>query len=71
MKKFKSYRYIGKDGIINSRVYLDKLTRINMCYLVASEGKLLTNGEKQVESVTIYEEDLGQWHEIDKPKDVE
>ena len=71
MKKFNTYRYIGKDGIINSRVYLDKLTRINMYLLVAGEGKLLTNGEKQVERITIYAEDIADWYEIDRPKDVE
>ena len=69
MKKFNTYRYIGKDGIINSRVFLDKLSRIDMYVLVAGEGKLLTNGEKQADQVTIYAEDLGDWYEIDAPKE--
>lgn len=65
MEKNNIYRYIGHNGIITTSVLLDGVTRIDMYNLRADEGKILTNGEKKLYSVSIYAEDLDKWTEID------
>ena len=65
MKKKKQYRYLGRNGIITSPVLLDGIGHIDMLWLSAEAGKILTNGEKKLQSVTIFAEDLDQWTEID------
>ena len=37
-----------------------------MFTLIASEGKVLTDGEKVRDTVTIFADELDQWSEIDK-----
>lgn len=66
MKKVKLYRYIGKNGIITTPILLEGTKVYEMFTLIASEGKVLTNGEKVRDTVTIFADELDQWSEIDK-----
>ena len=67
MKKTKLYRYLGRNGTITSPILLDKIEHIPMFALSAADGKVLTDGEQQVKSVTIFAEELSLWSEIDDP----
>ena len=60
------YRYIGRNGIITSLVYLEDAKYYPMYRLIADEGKVLTDGELTVKSIDIFAEDLGKWTEIDE-----
>ena len=66
MKKVKLYRYIGINGIITTPILLEGTKVYEMFTLIASEGKVLTNGEKVRDTVTIFADELDQWSEIDK-----
>lgn len=66
MKKVKLYRYIGKNGIITTPILLEGTKIYEMFTLIASEGKVLTDGEKVRDTVTIFADELDQWSEIDK-----
>lgn len=66
MKKVKLYRYIGKNGIITTPILLEGTKVYEMFTLIASEGKVLTDGEKIRDTVTIFADELDQWSEIDK-----
>ena len=66
MKKVKLYRYIGKNGIITTPILLEGTMVYEMFTLIASEGKVLTDGEKVRDTVTIFADELDQWSEIDK-----
>lgn len=67
MTKTKMYRYLGRNGIITSPVLLDKVEPIVMYELRASYGKMLSNGEKITKAVTVFEDELKDWIEIDDP----
>lgn len=60
------YRYIGRNGIITSLVYLEDAKYYPMYRLIADEGKVLTDGELIVKSIDIFAEDLSKWIEIDE-----
>lgn len=66
MRKVKLYRYIGKNGIITTPILLEGTKVYEMFTLIASEGKVLTDGEKIRDTVTIFADELDQWSEIDK-----
>lgn len=65
MTKEKIYRYIGRNGFISSPVKLEKIDPIEMVRLVASTGKILTDGNEKVYSITVFEDELSDWKEID------
>lgn len=71
MKKTNLYRYLGRNGIITSPVFLNNTEKIDMYHLTADKGKILTNGEEFLYSVTIFAEDLNKWVEIEDPDYVE
>ena len=60
----KEYRYIGRNGIIVSKVLLEDAKHTVMSCLKADEGKILTNGSKFVYSITVEAEDVDLWYEI-------
>lgn len=64
MTKVKLYKYLGRNGILTTRILLDGINNIPMYQLTADKGMLLTNGEIKIKSVTIEEEDLPLWVEI-------
>lgn len=59
------YRYIGRNGIITSLVYLEDAKYYPMYRLIADEDKVLTDGELKVKSIDIFAEDLSKWTEIE------
>lgn len=65
MKKEKLYRYLGRNGTITTPVKLESTEPINMIRLRASKDKILTNGDKKVYTVLIFEDELSNWEEID------
>ena len=67
MIKSKMYRYLGRNGIITSPIHLENIEPIPMLNLRASSGKILTNGQEFVQSITIFEDELELWEEIDNP----
>ena len=66
MTKRKMYKYLGRNGILTTRIQLDGLNFIPMVELIAGEGKVLTNGEKKVKTIVIEEEEISQWREINE-----
>ena len=64
MTKIKMYKYLGRNGILTTRIQLDGINFIPMVELIAGEGKVLTNGEKKVKTIVIEEEEISQWREV-------
>lgn len=64
MRKNKLYRYLGRNGILDTKVLLDGIDHIDIVILYADEGKILTNGEKYQYSVTVEAADAHQWREV-------
>jgi hypothetical protein len=60
------YRYLGRNGIITSRIKLEQIDPIPMVRLIASPGKMLTNGISVVPIVTVFEDEVNNWTEIDE-----
>jgi hypothetical protein len=65
MTKETMYRYLGRNGIITSRIKLEQIDPIPMVRLVASSGKMLTDGISVVPIITVFEEEVNNWTEID------
>jgi hypothetical protein len=65
MTKTVLYKYLGTNGIIISPVHLEDTYYIRQIRLTAGKGKKLTDGYKVLESVTIPEEEVENWSEID------
>lgn len=66
MKKTVLYRYLGTNGTIESPVHLEDIYYVRLLRLVASPGKILTDGNRSNYMVTIPEEDLDKWKEINR-----
>lgn len=69
MRKIKAYRYIGRNGIITSRILLEDAKNIPMMELVADNGKILTNGQTKTHCITVELEDVDNWKEIADEED--
>ena len=65
MKKTKLYRYLGRNGILTTRVLLDGIEHIPMVELVADSGKVLSNGETTKHSIIVEESKESVWREIE------
>lgn len=70
MTKQNIYKYFGRNGVIVSLVFLDYANRMDLYQLIADEGKVLTNGKKQVHNVIINKDELAQWTEIPLEADI-
>lgn len=69
MTKENLYRYLGRNGILTTRILLDGINHISLVELRADSGKILTNGDKMVYIVVVDPEEVPQWREItDKTK---
>lgn len=64
MKKIKLYRYVGRNGHVTTQVLLDGIKHYIYYKLDADDNKILTNGEIQAHSITVPEEELSLWTEI-------
>ena len=58
MKKYKQYRYIGRNGIITSREKLDGINYIPMTHIEVEPGFILTNGEIKTTTITVEDDEL-------------
>lgn len=65
MTQQKMYRYLGRNGILTTPILLEKIDPIPMVFLRASEGKILTNGVKKIYQVTVFEDEVSNWVEIE------
>lgn len=61
----KMYRYLGRNGNITSKVLLENISPIPMFKLEAARGKILTDGTRYTYSVTVFEDEVDNWKEID------
>lgn len=64
MTKTPMYKYLGRNGIITSRIHLEGINFIPMVNLKAAEGKVLTDGERICFSITVEEAEVEKWREI-------
>lgn len=64
MTKIKKYKYLGRNGILVTRILIDGAKNIPMLTLNADEGKILTNGEITTYSITVEEDEVKLWREI-------
>ena len=58
MTKKNLYRYVGRNGIITSLVYLEDAKFFPMFRLIADENKILTDGIVKIKSVDIFADDV-------------
>lgn len=65
MVKEKMYRYLGRNGTITSPIKLENIDPILMVKLKASQGKILTDGNRKVSSIVVFEDEVSNWEEID------
>lgn len=64
MKKSKLYRYLGRNGILDTRILLDGINHIDMLLIQADPDFVLTDGEVTRHSVTIEASELKNWKEV-------
>lgn len=66
MNKIIIYTYLGTNGTISTPIHLDGIYSVKNYSLTADEGKLLTkDGINTYGHVTIPENEIDQWYEID------
>ena len=67
MTKTIIYTYLGTNGTISTPIYLEGIYSVKNYNLIADEDKLLTKDViKFYERITVTENELDQWYEIDK-----
>ena len=63
MKKTVLYRYVGTNGVIVTPIHLEDMYYTRMIRLTPDAGKILSDGNVQVKSITVPEEEVSEWHE--------
>lgn len=69
MIKEKMYRYLGRNGTITSVIKLENIEPIPMIRLKAEQGKILTNGIDKTIAITVFEDEVNDWTEIEDETD--
>lgn len=64
MTKVKKYKYLGRNGVLVTRILIDGVNYIPMMTLTADAGNILTNGEITTHSITVETEEANLWREI-------
>ena len=64
MTKVKKYKYLGRNGVLVTRILIDGVNYIPMMTLTADAGNILTNGETSVYSITVEADEANLWREI-------
>lgn len=64
MRKEKLYRYLGRNGILDSKILLDGINHINMVMLYADAGKILTDGEDFKHVILVEASEVPNWKEV-------
>lgn len=60
----KMYRYLGRNGILTTRILIDGVNHIPMVELTAEKGMILSNGRTTTYSVVVEENEVDSWREI-------
>lgn len=60
----KMYRYLGRNGILTTRILIDGVEHIPMVELVAEKGNILSNGQTTTYSIIVEEQEVDSWREI-------
>lgn len=60
----KMYRYLGRNGILTTRILIDGVEHIPMVELVAEKGMVLSNGQITTYSIVVEEDEAESWREI-------
>ena len=58
------YRYLGTNGIIDSPVHLEDIYYVRRIILQADAGKILTDGNRRLHSISVAEDEVDNWREI-------
>lgn len=64
MTTTKLYRYLGRNGILTTKIFLDGINHIPMLMIKADTGKILTDGQQKCYSITVFEDEVANWHEV-------
>lgn len=66
MKKLVVYRYLGTNGVVETPVHIEDTFYTRLLQLTADEGKILVKNGEERSNVTIPEDDLENWEEVQK-----
>lgn len=66
MKGLVIYRYLGTNGVIESPVHLEDTYYTRLIQLTADAGKILKNGNREATIITVPEEEVENWKEVQK-----
>ena len=64
MTKIKKYKYLGRNGVLVTRILIDGVNNIPMITLNADQGNILTDGETLTYSITVETSEVNLWREI-------
>lgn len=65
MTKTKYYRYLGNNGVIETIIEIPGVYHTSFFLLKADEGKILTDGSRQVQAIQVAENEVDAWTEVD------
>lgn len=69
MTKTIMYTYLGTNGTITSPVHLEDIYYTRQVHILADINKMLTkDGVNLVRQITVTEEDVNSWYEVDMPE---
>lgn len=64
MRKYKLYKYIGRNGTITSPILLEDIKNIPLMELRAEPDHYLTDGLNKKYSVIVHVDEVEQWQEV-------
>ena len=66
MLKVIEYTYLGTNGTLTTPIHLEGIYSIKKYRLIADKNKMLTNGKDKVKVITLLEDEVPFWYEIDE-----
>lgn len=66
MLKVIEYTYLGTNGTLTTPIHLEGIYSIKKYRLIADKNKVLTNGKDKVKVITLLEDEVPFWYEIDE-----
>lgn len=66
MLKIIEYTYLGTNGTLTTPIHLEGIYSIKKYRLIADKNKVLTNGKDKVKVITLLEDEVPFWYEIDE-----
>ena len=64
MTKQVLYKYLGTNGVIESPVHLEYIYYVRINVLTADQGKILSDGNKQLKVVRCSDDEVDSWVEV-------